>query len=878
MEERTETPKTINTTEHKNYEAFAEMFPKIVNGEYNYLKLESDGFEPLSVEHIGDDQVSIMHTYVQEGDLMYDPMINFKINTEDRTLTPMAYQQSMPPLYQEFDEKNNTWLSVDGNGRQTQNPNIGKNITKFASEWFSNIEQQNFRPVRAIMEINGEDIRVTFDKDGNPIVPESASESNTNNVNGNNDINAKDEIGFTLLMSTARDSENPETILSLIQAGADVNTKNENGVTPLMYACRYNRNTEAISLLLDAGANVNAKTENGMTALMFAASANLTPEIAVKLLAAGADVNAKNEWGCTPLIYAALDNSNPEITKTLLVAGADANAQDVDGTTSLMIAAANPDKAEIIDILLENGADPRIKDKREKTALDYAQKNDRIDNSKIIKKLESAINIKLEETGKPQSPAKSILDEINWPKPKNKSEEMRQDFTKKIIKLMEDGNAFWQKPWNFPTEGLPRNGVTGQRYNGVNIAYLMVAADKNGYTDPRWMTFKQAQDKGYHIKEGEHGTKIEFFSKVNQSKTKNGAEAISKKLEEIMDKGSSDEDIEKTMSPGGYKYPMIKIYTVFNAAQIEGIEPLHPDTPEEEKEFRYHERAESIMENCGVSITYGSSEAFYSPKQDIIRMPDREWFSTPEHFYATALHEIAHSTGHESRMNRETITDPSVSFGSKDYAMEELYAEMASAFVFQEIRMPLSEQDMKEHTEQQAGYTKRWLNTLKDDYKIFYQATRNAAKIADYTLTYDHTQEKDKTIGASRPNVATQTAQTTPTPEDKKEDSASSKYSEPLKIAKSLLGQDTSVTEAQPGYSYTGDVIRIGRYYAIQKVDENKAVIHNLSKISEDDFTTLTDLPKDARRVAITYTADNSTSLKAIDRSKDRNRESLNTR
>ena len=132
-------------------------------------------------------------------------------------------------------------------------------------------------------------------------------------------------------------------------------------------------------------------------------------------------------------------------------------------------------------------------------------------------------------------------------------------------------------------------------------------------------------------------------------------------------------------------------------------------------------------------IQYGINRAAYDFSQDIIKMPNREWFSTPEYFYSTVLHEIAHSTGHESRMNRGSFGKP---FGSPEYAMEELRAEMASAFVFQEIGIPLTSEDMEEHTKDHAAYTQRWLKALKDDYKEFYKAVRDSVKIADYTLAY----------------------------------------------------------------------------------------------------------------------------------------------
>jgi hypothetical protein len=172
----------------------------------------------------------------------------------------------------------------------------------------------------------------------------------------------------------------------------------------------------------------------------------------------------------------------------------------------------------------------------------------------------------VESTEQPPKPAKSILDELDWPKLRSKTEEFRQEFTKKIIALMEQGETFWQQPWKCPGGSLPYNASSGKRYNGVNVAYLMVSADKNGFTDPRWMTYKQAREAGCHVKSGEHGTKIEFYTEYDPSKTKKGAEVLDKKIQEMIDEGASQEEIEKAMKD--QKTLIVKTYTVFNASQI----------------------------------------------------------------------------------------------------------------------------------------------------------------------------------------------------------------------------------------------------------------------------------------------------------------------
>jgi antirestriction protein ArdC len=292
-------------------------------------------------------------------------------------------------------------------------------------------------------------------------------------------------------------------------------------------------------------------------------------------------------------------------------------------------------------------------------------------------------------------------------KPVSKVEEHRKAFIEDILTLVQQGKMFWQRPWDV-TNIMPVNAVTGKAYQGCNIAYLLFMGMKKQYDDPRWLTYKQAQEKGWQVRKGEKGTKIEFWSVVKND-----------------DKPADDESDDVLRL-------YCKIYTVFNAAQVEGILPLE-EKERNKKTFAFHDRSERIMNGCGVPIRYGGGSAYYNVMEDSIGLPVRERFKDEAHFYATALHEIAHSTGHPSRLDRKLGFDRR----SSDYAREELRAEMASAFLQMELGFPLTEEGMKEHTEQHAAYIQSWMSSLKTDYKEFYRATQDATKIADYVLAYD---------------------------------------------------------------------------------------------------------------------------------------------
>jgi hypothetical protein len=155
------------------YTKLWEQFPRFMSKEYSYLRLEADGFEPLSLEWIGKDRFSLMHTYELNGDLCYDPDIVFEVDRNAHTANAVMFQQSVPPLYQERQDSGE-WLSVGASGEQhTRSDRLGRKINDFANRWLDNIKEQGHIPVRANMEIDGEETQITFTKDGTPILPDA---------------------------------------------------------------------------------------------------------------------------------------------------------------------------------------------------------------------------------------------------------------------------------------------------------------------------------------------------------------------------------------------------------------------------------------------------------------------------------------------------------------------------------------------------------------------------------------------------------------------------------------------------------------------------------------------------------------------------------
>lgn len=281
----------------------------------------------------------------------------------------------------------------------------------------------------------------------------------------------------------------------------------------------------------------------------------------------------------------------------------------------------------------------------------------------------------------------------------------RQEVTNDIIRLLEEGTAPWQKPWASGQSGrTPYNPTTNKPYRGGNVLALMISGMRRGYSDPRWMTYKQAADQGWQVHKGEKATRIEFW------------EATA---------GSEDEDADED----GRRPRLIhRVYSVFNAQQIDGIPQLaiEPRTP-----FEVIEAGEHILTNSGAEIRHGGDRAFYNRGGDYIQLPHREQFIDAPAYYATGCHELIHWSGHGTRLNRETLTKSRGSgAGDEHYAREELIAELGSMMLAAETGLP---HDPSQH----AAYVASWLEALKKDKNEIFRAASAASKATDFVLNRD---------------------------------------------------------------------------------------------------------------------------------------------
>jgi antirestriction protein ArdC len=283
------------------------------------------------------------------------------------------------------------------------------------------------------------------------------------------------------------------------------------------------------------------------------------------------------------------------------------------------------------------------------------------------------------------------------------SEIVYQVITDRVIALLQQGTVPWQKPWQ-GAELVPQNLVSHKPYRGVNVFLLHAMS----YTSPYWLTFKQAQELGGHIRKGEKACPVVFWKWL---------------------------DLERDGQKE--RVPFLCYYSVFNVAQCEGIEAHVPSVTGATREHSPLEAAERIVQGMPKRpvIKRGQAQAFYSPADDYVGMPSPEQFRTGEDYYSVLFHELTHSTGAECRLNRKGVsgTDGQWSaFGSQSYSKEELVAEMGAAFLCGHAGI------VERTIENSASYIANWLSKLKDDAKLVVQAAAQAQKAADFILDANH--------------------------------------------------------------------------------------------------------------------------------------------
>lgn len=310
----------------------------------------------------------------------------------------------------------------------------------------------------------------------------------------------------------------------------------------------------------------------------------------------------------------------------------------------------------------------------------------------------------------------------------------RKQLVDQVLANLEKGKLLWTQGW--VAAGAPESAVTGKKYRGINNLYLSLVAMAENYGDNRWATFRQMEEKGWTFKKDEEGHTLGKGKSVSVEYYEMRDKETKRRFDRSVLDGMTFDEQREYMDKNVYW--LRKFYRVFNCSLMDGVPAK--EMPMIDVNDRI-EKAEAILDywNANESkIVYGGSQAFYRPSTDEVHLPEREKFKSTQSFYDTAFHEIGHSTGHESRLNR----DLSGGFGSQSYAMEELRAEIASIFMAQDLGIEPSEDRLQNN----AAYIQSWKDEIKENPNALFTAIADADKIARYVSSKEQAYRQTKDV------------------------------------------------------------------------------------------------------------------------------------
>ena len=297
---------------------------------------------------------------------------------------------------------------------------------------------------------------------------------------------------------------------------------------------------------------------------------------------------------------------------------------------------------------------------------------------------------------------------------------VRTKLAKAFLDALKEDQIPWHRCWN----ASPLSFGTGKPYRGINNLVLSLVASARGYEDRRWMTLRQANEKGWRVRKGERSTRVEHWhyydTVLKRALTRAEVARIQKEEPERM------KDVRLSATS----------YNVFNVAQIEGdVPPMVRQGPKLDAE-KLAQHRDQFLTNLGVAFREGGGQAYYSPEHDTIHLPQISLFDSDYGYVCTLLHEAGHATGRPCRLDRQMLNE----FGSPDYAREELRAEIASAFTAQALQLPYIDgaagTTLENLTGNHKAYIQSWIAALEEDPNELFAAIKDANKIADYLLEH----------------------------------------------------------------------------------------------------------------------------------------------
>ncbi|MQW86376.1 ArdC family protein [Sinorhizobium saheli] len=292
---------------------------------------------------------------------------------------------------------------------------------------------------------------------------------------------------------------------------------------------------------------------------------------------------------------------------------------------------------------------------------------------------------------------------------KNRQSGSRADIyariTERIVADLEKGVRPWVQPWSAGnaseriTRPLRHNG---EPYTGVNVLLLWSEGIARGFSSSTWMTLRQANELGAHVRKGESGATVVYASRFTKT-----------------EKDASGDDVERDI-------PFLKTYVVFNRDQVEGLPEQFYRRPEPAVEpVERIAHADRFFANTGAVIRHGGSKAYYSPAGDFIQVPGIESFRDAASYVAVISHECVHWAGAPHRLNRDLSRYHK---DLTDRAREELCADIGASFICADLGIVPELEPRPDH----ASYVASWLKLLDGDRRAIFQAAAHAQRAVAY--------------------------------------------------------------------------------------------------------------------------------------------------
>ena len=344
---------------------------------------------------------------------------------------------------------------------------------------------------------------------------------------------------------------------------------------------------------------------------------------------------------------------------------------------------------------------------------------------------------KSRKTNTPSAKTKTKSKSAAAPKPEataggNPSRQRVEDeIADRIIELLDKGELPpWEKGWRNSKSGDPVNALTMKPYRGINRWLTLITQQSMGYDDPRWLTYRQAEGLGGHVRKGEKSTSIIFWKQVPFRQSEDGDQAQN---QAHANNGSNGKNANNGSPPDESRtrtYPMLRSYRVFNVEQTQDckVKPLPPAETTSHDPIELAEAIIAGMPNPPEMEFYENANyvPHYQPATDVIRVPRMDRYLNLEDYYNTVFHELTHATGHSKRLDRFSLDANADDLHA--YGREELTAAMGSAMLAAHAGIDA------ELVERDASYIRHWRDTINADKPMIIRSATLAQKAVDLIL------------------------------------------------------------------------------------------------------------------------------------------------